>query len=319
MSSFYTLLNHINQSGLYPAFVVMGSTASGKTKLATALSRLIEGSKIFTEAPILSMDSRQVYKGLDIGTGKDLFEYNKLKYYLIDIWTPLYKGNVNEFHLAASKILKKKSAYILSGGSAFYIKNIFFPQDFTKDKSDMKFTSRLETFYSKEKLRAILKNRSLHNYKLTDTSSKRRIARSIELSRKGILIQEFQYSLPNYLKLYIPIFIHLELPRQDLKHNIKLRLKERIQSGMIEESKNLLKNDLLDLERMKKLGLEYKWIALHLENKISLEEMEIKLCKDISRMAKVQRFEKQPVIARLRAARTGSQAQKTSEAISQSA
>jgi tRNA dimethylallyltransferase len=282
------ILDTIYAIGLNPLIVVMGATATGKTKFSVNLAEKLKKMKKYKDIEILSADSRQVYKHLDIGTGKDLSEYGDIPYQLIDIWPPEKIGSVVEFQKLAGKILNEQRPFILCGGSGFYIKTDLFGYQFPGESSNHTFCQTLEKKYSRAHLQHFLSYFSPENYQHTDITSKRRIVRSIELSLHKRKQNKLVFKNPNYTKSYLPLIIHLSWPRSLIKRRIFSRLKGRIDEGMISETEKLIQRGELNYKRMYKLGLEYRWLAEYLQKRISDDEFIDSLYHGICRMAKRQ-------------------------------
>ena len=261
---------------------IIGATASGKTSLASNLALKLNGE-------IISADSRQVYKDMSIGTGKDIEDYtvngNKIPYHLIDIVEAGYKYNVYEYQRDFLKALydinSKNKQAILCGGSGMYIeavlkgyKLINVPNNDTlrkilEKKSDSELASKLSSY------------KSLHN--ISDTSSRKRLLRSIEISE--------YYSEQNVSETYYPdidsVIFGIKYDRDSRRHRITERLKERLENGMVEEIESLLNKGFLP-EQLIFYGLEYKFITQHVVGDLSYDEMFEKLNTAIHQFAKRQ-------------------------------
>ena len=245
---------------------IVGPTASGKTKVAVDFALSIN-----TE--IISGDSRQVYRGMNLGTGKDIFEYTvngkRIPYHLIDIVNAGYKYSIYEyqrdFFEVYNKIMQKGKIPILCGGSGLYVQSVTQRYNLLSVPPNLSLQSDLET-KTLEELSLILKTyKKLHNN--SDTETKRRAIRAIEIAdfQSKNTIKDLHY--PELSTVYIGIDITRELRRE----KISKRLKERLDSGMIEEVKVLLENILP--EDLIYYGLEYKYLTLYLIGKLSFEEM----------------------------------------------
>ncbi|MCD7973905.1 MAG: tRNA (adenosine(37)-N6)-dimethylallyltransferase MiaA [Candidatus Azobacteroides sp.] len=261
---------------------IIGPTASGKTGFAAALA-------LETNGEIISGDSRQVYSGMDIGTGKDLEEYTikgvSVPYHLIDIHPPGYKYNVFEFqqdfHRVYNEIKHRGRTPILCGGSGMYIEAVLkgynlFPVPENKElreglggKSLAQLTEILRTY------------KVLHN--TTDIDTCKRAIRAIE-------IEEFYQSHP-VEKFRFPevksILLGLHIEREERRKRISVRLRKRLEEGMIEEVKRILETGVSS-ENLIYYGLEYKYITLYLLSQITYEEMVKQLEIAIHQFAKRQ-------------------------------
>lgn len=266
-----------------PLLVILGPTASGKTKLAVNLAILINGE-------IISADSRQVFEGMDVGTGKDLEEYvvdgRKIPYHLIDIKKAGENYNVNEFkenfYSAFEKITDKKALPILCGGSGMYIHSVFQDHEYTAIPPNATLRASLADLELNE-LRNIL---SEYSHKFTahaDLSSRKRIIRAIEVS---------SYLTEHTLeKIKRPVFnscvIGLE-PELDLRRaRIISRLNLRLEQGLINEVKGLIEIGV-PKEKLVFYGLEYKFVALYIFGEINYETLVEKLTIAICQFAKRQ-------------------------------
>jgi tRNA dimethylallyltransferase len=263
--------------------VILGPTASGKTRLAAKLAHDLSSE-------IISADSRQVYRGMDIGTGKDLREYEvdgkRVLYHLIDIADPNEEFNLfkyqNKFYNVFREIIKKNKIPVLVGGTGLYLESILLGYEMPKAIPDKKVREILKE-KSIDELRKILVDVKPQMHNKTDWEDKSRLIRAIEIERarkKG--------SASNITKPVIDaaVFgIHWE--RIILRDRITVRLNERLENGMIEEVKALHLSGL-KWERLENFGLEYKYIAQCLQDKIDYDEMFLKLNTSIHQFAKKQ-------------------------------
>lgn len=262
--------------------VVLGPTASGKTRFAVRLAALCSGE-------ILSADSRQVYRGMDIGTGKDLDDYmcggKQIPYHLIDVAAAGERYNVyryvHDFFEAYSDVKGRGRIPILCGGSGMYLEAICrgfnLPEvpeneDLRKDCADMshdELIARLQCYGP------------LHNS--TDIQSRKRLIRAIEIAewKTGA-----SASCTDYPKID-PFIIGLYLSAEERRARIDRRLEDRLQNGMVEEAERLMKEGLT-AEEMMYYGLEYKYLALHLTGSLSFEAMKEALRIAIHQFAKRQ-------------------------------
>ena len=263
--------------------VILGPTASGKTNLAVTLADSFD-----TE--IISGDSRQIYKGMDIGTGKDLCEYQinnkKIPYHLIDILNPEQDYSIHQFredfYRAYNKIINKNKFSILCGGSGLYLESILLNYQIPNVPPDNNLREKLQK-QSLEILKNKLKKIDSSIYDSKYHITKRRIIRTIEVFN--------QNNINNKIILHPPINNYCVLgiltDRDILLKKIKKRLDERLNDGMIEEVENLIKNGIT-LDRLKYFGLEYKFLGEYLFDNISFEEMVNKLNVAINRFSKRQ-------------------------------
>jgi len=263
--------------------VILGPTATGKTSFAVRLADSIHGE-------IISADSRQIYKGMDIGTGKDLKEYSyqekKIPYHLIDIMNPKKDYSVyqfkEDFYNAYNKITAINNNPILCGGTGLYIESVLLNYKIPSVSPDIKLRKKLEKYDIKQLIK-ILINLEDSTYKANYHITKRRIIRAIEICKSS----NQQFNNKNEIIFNNPLIIGLNPPREVVLLKIKSRLDERLNDGMIEEVENLLVNGLT-LERLQYFGLEYKFIGQYLEKKLSYEEMKNNLNIAINRFSKRQ-------------------------------
>ncbi len=261
---------------------ILGPTATGKTKLAAALAAMIGGE-------IISADSRQVYRGMDIGTGKDLDDYVyqgvRVPYHLIDIVDPGYEYNIFEYQKDFSKafreITEKGKIPILSGGSGMYIDAVINRYDLVKVPEDDFLRKKLEKL-SDDELRDLLKSYGkLHN--TTDLTDRKRMVRAIEIKEYEKRHPDKVVDLPEIDS--VNIGIHFD--REEVRQRITARLSERLENGMIDEVKRLLASGLTP-EQLTFYGLEYKWVTLYVTGEIEYNEMFSQLNTAIHQFAKRQ-------------------------------
>jgi len=264
---------------------VCGPTASGKTTLAVNLA-------LKFNSEIISGDSRQIFRGMDIGTGKDLNEYEtpggKIKYHLIDIADPMEEYNLyrylSDFHKAFNSVSSNGKLPILAGGSGLYIEAALKDYNLYPAPEDPELRSLLND-KTKDELIDILKTESLEILSKTDITSTRRIIRGIEIARytcnnlSGVTKRD-----SNILN---PLVIGLTFPREELIKRIDSRLHDRLENGMIDEVKMLLENGVT-VERLIKIGLEYRYCTLYLKNEMSYDDMVEKLKTEIHKFSKRQ-------------------------------
>jgi len=246
---------------------ILGPTASGKTKLAVQIAYLFNGE-------IISADSRQVYKEMDIGTGKDLSEYKihglEIPYHLINILHPTENYSVYHFQkdfYQALEIIDDKKLPILCGGTGLYLESILLKYNLKNTPINHNLREKLELEdinVLKNKLKNIDKN-LYHKWKL---DTKRRIIRGIELAKANANPE----ITPENKNPHKTVILGIYFPRETIREKITKRLKERIENGMIEEVERLLYNGL-SKKRLNYFGLEYKFIRKYLDNEISLDEM----------------------------------------------
>jgi len=247
---------------------VLGPTATGKTGLAVKLADLLNGE-------ILSADSRQIYNGMDIGTGKDLDEYyingGVIPYHLIDILNPTEDYNVfrfqQEFQIAYKNIHERNKLPILCGGTGLYLESVLLNYKFEPIDANAELRENLIS-KSKEELDNQLQKLDSNLYDNWNTDTKRRIIRGIELAM-GNGSPEIN-SLPKDLSN--TCVIGVQYPREIIRERITSRLKFRLENGMIEEVETLLKNGL-PKKRLDYFGLEYKFVGRFLDGELTKEKL----------------------------------------------
>lgn len=263
--------------------VILGPTAAGKTTLAANLALQIDGE-------IISADSRQVYRGMDIGTGKDLADFeidsNKIPYHLIDIVDAGAEYNVFEYQKdflkAYENITQRNKTPILCGGSGLYIDAVVKGYRFLEVPENTALRQELE-LKSIDELNALLLNyKAVHN--TTDSIYKKRIIRAIEVAK---FQTEHEALIRDFPKINHLIF-GIDFDREIIKKRITRRLKNRLENeGMIDEVKQLIANGV-DPEKLKFYGLEYKLITEYLQNELNYNDMYQKLNTAIHQFAKRQ-------------------------------
>ena len=271
---------------------ILGPTASGKTGLAAAYAAQTGGE-------IISADSRQVYRDMTIGTGKDLDEFvvdgKKIPYHLIDIHDAGYEYNVFEYQSDFFKVYKdivsRKKPPILCGGTGMYIDAVLKGYKLIPVPFNEKLRAELADLSHESLIDLLSESKQLHN--TTDTSSIKRTIRAIEIAQYCEFKNIQDEPLP---KIENKIF-GISWERTELKERITKRLKERLETGMIEEVEILIDKGV-SIEKLKYYGLEYKWIGMHLTGEFDYNNMYQKLNTAIHQFSKKQmtwfrRMEKQ--------------------------
>ncbi|NLA24580.1 MAG: tRNA (adenosine(37)-N6)-dimethylallyltransferase MiaA [Bacteroidales bacterium] len=261
---------------------ILGHTAAGKTSIAAKLALEINGE-------IISADSRQVYKGMDIGTGKDLEDYTigniTIPYHIIDICEPGYKYNIFEyskdFKIAYEKVVRNNTFPILCGGSGLYIETLINNYAMIEVPVNQELRDSLEGKDLEELEKILSQYKKLHNKSDTDTT--KRAIRAIEIAKYQHEHGNIEQTKSNLNTLIFGI----AYDRDTRRERITARLKQRMENGLIEEAQNLLKQGL-SLEDMEYYGLEYKYLSLFLAGKISKTEMFEQLNIAIHQFAKRQ-------------------------------
>lgn len=267
-------------NNLPPCLVILGPTASGKTSLSIKLAKKYGGE-------VISADSRQVYKGLDIGTGKVTPEETEgIPHHLIDIADPKTDTySVTDFKEDTYKNLReithRGNLPIICGGTGYYITTVVDNLEYPH--ANPRYEKEFENLPHSDILETIQREFSEKEIEKVDLDNPRRARRALALHRTHGFLPKIK-KLPqecNFLQ------IGLALPKKELKENITKRLQARIHSGMIEEAQELHKNGMT-LERMEKLGLEYRYLARHIDGSLTKEDMTAQLEQKIWQFAKRQ-------------------------------
>jgi len=272
---------------------IVGPTAVGKTDLSIKVALWLSSKKAkekfkINGAEIVSADSRQVYKDMDIGTGKITNqEMQNIPHHLLDIASPTEQFTVAKYKRLAlqaiNKIFSKNKIPILVGGTGFYIQAVVKDLKIPKVKPDWELRKKLSK-KSKKELFKILKQKDPRRSKNIDPHNKRRLVRALEI------IEKTDQPVPPLQKdqsKFNTIMVGIKKPRQELKKRIEKRLKKRLNQGMIEEVKKLHQSGV-SWERLESFGLEYRYVAYYLQNKMNYEGMVQKLQKEIEHFAKRQ-------------------------------
>ena len=265
--------------------VIIGPTATGKTKLSVQLANKLDGE-------IISADSRQVYRGMDIGTGKDLDEYKLshkiIPYHLINIVDPMEEYNVAQFQKDFQKVFtgirERKKNPILCGGTGFYIKAVIMDFQLPTTGPNKQLRQELTT-WTIENLIEKLENISPGASAKTPIDTKRRIIRAIEVIQNTTKVKKVKSKKKT--KLQTPLVLGVEYPRQCIREKITERLHGRLENGMIKEVESLLQQGVTH-ERLESLGLEYRFISRYLQDQLTKDEMVTQLNTAIHRFAKKQ-------------------------------
>lgn len=252
---------------------VIGPTASGKTQLAVKLAEQFSGE-------IISADSRQVYRRMDIGTGKDLGEYRNIRYHLIDIVKPSEEYNLARFRKdaigAIQDIDERAKVPIICGGSAMYIDCLLSKYDLPGTDYDPQERKRLKSLEINELLEILGEE-----LPPDEAANKNRIVRRIERKFSANKIAEaFPFKLD-------PLIIGVLRNRPEIHARIEKRLKKRINEGMIEEVK-YLHDSGISWEKLEFFGLEYKFVSAYLRGIITKEELFTRLLAKIRNFARRQ-------------------------------
>jgi tRNA dimethylallyltransferase len=266
----------------YDLLIITGPTASGKTSLAVDVAGKVGGE-------IISADSRQVYRGMDLGTGKDYNDYfiggDRLPCHLIDIADPGYKYNVFEYQrdfIRVYKDMKARNVFpVVCGGSGMYADSIISGYKMVEVPPDSGLRNILEKKSLQELTEILATYKKLHN--VTDIDNKKRVIRAIE-------IEHFNQNKPGPVSRFPKIkslVVGLLPDRETRRRRISERLKQRLDAGMVDEVKQLIDRGV-KAETLIYYGLEYKYITLYLLGKLTYDEMVKDLETAIHQFAKRQ-------------------------------
>ncbi|MBN1779072.1 MAG: tRNA (adenosine(37)-N6)-dimethylallyltransferase MiaA [Candidatus Buchananbacteria bacterium] len=266
--------------------VILGPTASGKTKLAVELAKKLNGE-------IISADSRQVYRGMDIGTGKDLDEYGGIRYHLIDVVDPNDQFSLADYqklaYQAIEDALKRGKLPIVCGGTGLYISAVVegyvLPETCNTKHVTQNIRKKLDEM-SLDKLLVELEKIDPETFAIIDQKNRRRVQRALEIFYQTGVTKSAQISKqkPPYDFLQIGI----NLPKKTLYQKIDTRLIERLKKeGMIDEIKNLHENGV-SWQRLDDFGLEYRYVSRYLQAQLDYQEMVKQLKQAIRQYTKRQ-------------------------------
>lgn len=271
--------------------VILGPTACGKTRLAANIAYLLKSD-------VISADSRQVYRGMDIGTGKDYEDYvvngNRITYHLIDILSPDEEFNVflfrERFIDIFLKLQSENKLPVLAGGTGMYLSSVIQNYQLPPALYNTKKIEQLSEL-SEEDIRNRLLSSKVQLHNTTDLTDKKRMI-------NALIIAESE-TQPTPMPSIFPLIIGIFPGRETVKQNISRRLHERLNNGLIEEVQNLI-SEGISHEKLEFFGLEYRYISRMLRNQITRTEMLLGLEQAIANFAKRQmtwfrRMEKQGV------------------------
>ena len=264
--------------------VITGPTASGKTRRAVDCARAFNGE-------IISADSRQIYRGMDLGTGKDLEEYGTVPYHLIDICDAGYRYNLFEYlrdeARACDEIRSRERLPILCGGTGLYVESVLKGLALPPVPENPELRKKLAPLPLEELTKILSSMKRLHN--TTDVDTAQRAIRAIEI--------ETYYEANPHLapaKASRPVtdavVVGVDIDRDSRRRRISSRLRERLANGMVEEVASLLDSGVAP-DSLIYYGLEYKFVTLHCLGRLSLEEMTEQLEIAIHQFAKRQKGE----------------------------
>ncbi|GIC78322.1 tRNA (adenosine(37)-N6)-dimethylallyltransferase MiaA [Moritella sp. F3] len=250
----------------YNLIVVLGATASGKTRLGVDLAKQLNGE-------VISGDSRQVYIGLDIGSGKDLAEYGDVPYHLIDIIEPGKEYNAfqfqRDFFNAFKDINQRNKLPLLVGGTGLYIDAVVAGYEFVQLDKNIPQREQFAEM-ALEDVQQILLELDSQSYTTTDITVRPRLYRAIEIAQHAA--SQTSAVIKTVLPEIEPLYFGIKWDRSVLRQRITLRLKERLENGMLEEVEGLLAQGITH-DKLEYLGLEYRFVSQYIEGKISYDEM----------------------------------------------
>ena len=267
---------------MYNLIVILGPTATGKTALAAHLARALDGE-------IISADSRQVYRRMDLGTGKDYADYvvegQRIPAHLIDIREPGYKYNVyefqNDFFHVFEDLQKRGKWAILCGGTGLYIEAVLQQYKMIHVPANPALRESLKDKPLAELEEILSEFRILHNS--TDTDTHKRAVRAIEIETYYQSHPEIEVQLPEIR----PLLIGVDIERDVRREKITRRLQQRLQEGLVAEVEALLAEGL-SAEDLIYYGLEYKFVTQYVTGRLSYDEMVTQLNIAIHQFAKRQ-------------------------------
>ena len=262
-------------------YVITGPTASGKTAKAVALAKAIN-------AEIISADSRQIYRGMDLGTGKDIDEYGTIPYHLIDICNAGYRYNLYEylrdFKSAYLDICNRGKRAILCGGTGLYVESVIKGIELPPVPENPELRNALADKSLQELTEILSQMKTLHN--VTDVDSRKRAIRAIEIQKYYHDNPQLQIkTTPHPMENALVIGIYID--RENRRARITRRLRDRLECGMVDEVRRLIDNGVAP-DDLIYYGLEYKYVTQYVIGKLSYNEMFSQLEIAIHQFAKRQ-------------------------------
>ncbi len=263
--------------------VVTGPTATGKTARGVDLARALNGE-------IISADSRQIYRGMDLGTGKDLDEYGDVKYHLIDIADAGYRYNLYEylrdFETAVADIQSRGCQPILVGGTGLYVETVLKGIKLPEVPENVELRRQLEQYDLATLTEMLAKMKHLHNK--TDVDTVKRAVRAIEIETYYAEHPDAAQAMKGNSRAYEDaVIVGIDIDREMRRQRISKRLRQRLDDGMVDEVKRLIESGI-NPDDLIYYGLEYKYLTLYVCGKLTYEEMYSQLEIAIHQFAKRQ-------------------------------
>ncbi len=266
----------------HTALVITGPTATGKTKLAVHLARQFNGE-------IISADSRQVYRGMDIGTGKDLSEYgdgaNRVPCHLLDVVEPQEDFHLKRFlelALAAMDDIRSRGHLpVIAGGTPLYVNALLRGYSLPGGEPNQQLREELQQLTREELIQRLQAVASPELLQRTDVTQDKRIIRAIEIASSPQEDSILAKPLDN------PLVIAPYFPRKTVHERIEARLDERLQQGLVQEVQSL-RDHGLSWEKLDWFGLEYRYVARYLKNELTYSQMRTELLAKIRHFCKSQ-------------------------------
>ncbi len=266
----------------YSLITLLGPTAVGKTRLAALLAHALDGE-------VISADSRQVYRRMDIGTGKDVSDYvvdgNTIPHHLTDVAEPgeaydLYHF-LQDFRSVYADIIARSKVPILCGGSGMYLEAVIAGYGLHPAPQDPELRNRLETLPDEQLIAMLSKHKPLHN--TTDTNDRQRLIRAVEIAVQA------EQTVPTEQPTldFDHLVLGLEVPRDEVRKRITQRLHQRLKEGLVEEVSSLLDEGITP-GQMRYYGLEYRYVTDYITGVTSYNEMVQLLNTAIHQFAKRQ-------------------------------
>jgi tRNA dimethylallyltransferase len=266
--------------------VILGPTSTGKTRLAVDLAKKFKGE-------IISADSRQVYRELNIGSGKDLEEYEEIKYHLIDVCSLDNYFTVYDFQKQAYKkieeIKKRKKLPFVVGGTGLYLQSITSGYVFSKAKVNLELREKLEKLSNQARINRLKELISQKELAKIDLDNPRRVIRAIEINlEKSKTKKTFNQEQTDKKKPQFDcLILGLAYPIDKIREKIKKRHEKMLNQGLIEEVKDLLKQGY-SKKRIDDLGLEYRYVLKYLNQELDFKVMQEQMNLKVGQFAKKQ-------------------------------